>query len=122
MPDIPAEYMDGFDFGFSSVDEDELNDILGAAPTQENEEIKNLEEKLGLILQMNSTCEGASAVKIQYDEILAVKMNEIEKETIPLLVNLKKNKDKDYIHWPGLQREAQCDLQIQKILGITRGL
>tara|TARA_Y100000034_G_C6734959_1_gene325855 strand:+ start:352 stop:717 length:366 start_codon:yes stop_codon:yes gene_type:complete len=121
MPDVPQEYMDDFDFGFSSVDIDELNNILGTTTIQENEEIKNLEEKLDLIIQMNSTCEGTNAVKSQYDELLAAKMNEIEKETIPLLVNLKKNKTKDYIHWPGPQREAQCDLQIQKILGMTRG-
>lgn len=119
MSDIPEEYSD-FDFGFTSVDADELNAILGSSSVQENEEIKNLEEKLDLILQMNSSCEGASAVKEQYDELLEAKMTEIEKETIPLLLNLKKNTNKDYIHWPGKQREAQCDLQMQKILSITR--
>ena len=69
---------------------------------------------------MNSTCEGTGAVKEQYDILLKAKMEEIEKATLPLLVNLKKNKTKDYLYWPGGQREAKCDLQIQKILNITR--
>jgi hypothetical protein len=47
-------------------------------------------------------------------------MLEIEKIVLPLLVNLKKNKQKDYLYWPGGQREAKCDLQIQKVLNITR--
>ena len=71
---------------------------------------------------MNSSCEGAGAVKEQYDELLGAKMTEIEKIIMPLLVNLKKNKQKDYLYWPGAQRETQCDLQIQKIINITRSL
>jgi len=71
---------------------------------------------------MNSTCEGTNEVKIQYDELLAAKMNEIEKATLPLLLNLRKNKEKDYLYWPGGEREAKCDLQVQKILNITRNV
>ena len=69
---------------------------------------------------MNSTCEGSVAVKDQYDELLKLKMDEVEKVTLPLLLNLKKNKAKDYLYWPGGEREAKCDLQIQKLLNITR--
>jgi len=69
---------------------------------------------------MNSTCEGTSAVKDQYDILLQAKMEEIERVTLPLLLNLKKNKTKDYLYWPGGEREAKCDLQIQKLLNITR--
>ena len=47
-------------------------------------------------------------------------MQEIEQIVLPLLVNLKKNKNKDYLFWPGPQRETQCELQIQKLLNITR--
>ena len=71
---------------------------------------------------MNSTCEGAGAVKQQYDELLQAKMKEIERVTLPLLVNLKKNKEKDYLYWPGGQRQTQCDLQVQKLLTITRSV
>jgi len=119
---IPDEYINGdFDFGFTSVDEDELNNILNASEIATSEEIQAIQEKLDMVIEMNSTCEGTGAVKEQYDELLLVKMNEIEQVIMPLLINLKKNKEKDYLYWPGGQREAQCELQIQKVLNITRG-
>jgi nitrate reductase alpha subunit len=105
------------DFGFTAVNQDELNAIV---TPQSNPEINNIKEKLDLILEMNSTCEGAIAVKAQYDQLVKARMEEIEKNIIPLLLNLKKNKDRDYIFWPGAQRLAQCDLQLQKIISITR--
>jgi hypothetical protein len=115
--DIFAKYGSGDDFGFTAVNQDELSSIV-SPPT--NPEINNIKEKLDLILEMNSTCEGAIAVKAQYDQLVKARMEEIEKNIIPLLLNLKKNKDRDYIYWPGMQRQAQCDLQIEKIIGITR--
>jgi hypothetical protein len=48
--------------------------------------------------------------------------DEIKKVSLPLLLNLKKNKQKDYLYWPGGEREAKCDLQIQKLLNVTRNL
>jgi|TARA_R110000851_G_scaffold181195_1_gene328814 hypothetical protein len=118
---IPDEFLDGdFDFGFTAADEDELNALVQLDDQTTPDEIKDMQEKLDLILQMNSTCEGSVAVKDQYDELLKVKMAEIEKVALPLLLNLKKNKAKDYLYWPGGEREAKCDLQIQKLLNITR--
>jgi len=118
---IPDEYLNNeFDFGFTAADEDELNSLVQLDDQTTPDEIKEMQEKLDLILQMNSTCEGSVAVKEQYDELLKVKMEEIEKVTLPLLLNLKKNKAKDYLYWPGGEREAKCDLQIQKLLNITR--
>jgi nitrate reductase alpha subunit len=116
--DILKLYMDeNSDFGFTAVNQDELNAIV---TPQSNPEINNIKEKLDLILEMNSTCEGAIAVKAQYDQLVKARMEEIEKNIIPLLLNLKKNKDRDYIFWPGAQRLAQCDLQLQKIISVTR--
>tara|TARA_Y100000034_G_scaffold84145_1_gene100754 strand:+ start:107 stop:487 length:381 start_codon:yes stop_codon:yes gene_type:complete len=118
---IPDEFLnDEFDFGFTAADEDELNALVQLDDQTTPDEIKEMQDKLDLILQMNSTCEGSVAVKEQYDELLKVKMEEIEKVTLPLLLNLKKNKAKDYLYWPGGEREAKCDLQIQKLLNITR--
>ena len=120
---IPEEYLDSnFDFGFTAADEDELNSLIKLDDATTPDEIKEMQDKLDLILQMNSTCEGAGAVKQQYDELLQAKMKEIERVTLPLLVNLKKNKEKDYLYWPGGQRQTQCDLQVQKLLTITRSV
>ena len=124
MPhDIPEEYLsDDFDFGFTSVDQDELNNLMnGDDSAPSSEEIQAIKDKLDLVLEMNSTCEGTTAVKEQYDELLAVKMEEVERAVLPLLINLKKNKTKDYLYWPGTQRVTQCELQIQKLLSATRG-
>jgi len=106
-----------YDFGFTAVNQDELSSMVTPVV---NPEINNIKEKLDLILEMNSTCEGAIAVKAQYDQLVKARMEEIEKNIIPLLLNLKKNKERDYIFWPGAQRQAQCDLQLQKIVSITR--
>ena len=122
MSNIPEEYLnDDYDFGFTSVDEDELHNIMNGNDVLTSEEIQAIQDKLDLVLQMNSTCEGSVAVKEQYDELLAAKMEEIERNVLPLLLNLKKNKTKDYLYWPGGQRVTQCDLQIQKLLSTTRG-
>jgi len=120
---IPEEYLnDDFDFGFTAADEDELNTLVQLDDQNTPDEIKEMQEKLDLILQMNSTCDGANAVKEQYDQLLAAKMEEVERVTLPLLLNLKKNKQKDYLYWPGGEREAKCDLQVQKLLNITRNI
>ena len=113
---------DDFDFGFTAVDEEELANILqnGEVQAEPSEEILSIKNKLDLILEMNSTCEGAGAVKAQYDELMKAKFQEIEGLIIPILQNMKKNEEKDYLYWPGNQRKAQCDLQLEKILQITR--
>ena len=121
--EIPEEFLNGdFDFGFTAADEDELNSLVELDDPTTPDEIKEMQEKLDLILQMNSTCDGAGQVKEQYDELIKVKMEEVERATLPLLLNLKKNKQKDYLYWPGGQRETQCELQIQKILNVTRSM
>lgn len=118
--DLINQYMDsGQDFGFTTVNQDELNKLV-AGPAGQSEEITTIKAKLDQILELNSTCEGAMQVKAQYDELLKARMQEIEKNIVPLLLNLKKNGDKDYLYWPGKQRETQCDLQIQKLLNLTR--
>ena len=50
----------------------------------------------------------------------AERMKQVEKLTIPLLLNLAKNSDTNpYIHWPN--RKEIVEAQIQKILTVTRG-
>ena len=46
------------------------------------------------------------------------KLADVERQIMPLLVNLLKTADKEYIHWPN--REAQLEDKIEQILAITR--
>jgi len=45
-------------------------------------------------------------------------MQKLEKMIIPLLINLAKNPDKEYIRWPN--RQDKIEKQIDAILAITR--
>ena len=54
-------------------------------------------------------------------ESLSEKMEALEKLILPILYNLKKSPERDYIVWDGAKRVAACEAQIQRILEITRG-
>ena len=54
-------------------------------------------------------------------ESLNEKMAALEKLILPVLYNLKKSPERDYIVWDGAKRVAACEAQIQRILEITRG-
>ena len=47
------------------------------------------------------------------------KLEQIEQLVLPLLVNLTKNPEKDYIRWPN--RAESVQKHINKILEVTRG-
>tara|TARA_B100000131_G_C17857119_1_gene508446 strand:+ start:139 stop:693 length:555 start_codon:yes stop_codon:yes gene_type:complete len=95
---------------------------------------QRIEEKLDQILQMENA-ELLSAVSDQSESIRAVideveerkgqlneqynlKLKEIEKMVLPLLVHLTKNPDKEYIKWPN--RAQICREQVNRILAVTR--
>ena len=69
-----ADLYNDFDFGFTAVDEDELNAVqeLAQQATVTEQTAKNMEEKV----------------------------NKIYNAILPLLTNLKKNPEKEYIYWP----------------------
>lgn len=69
-----ADIYNDFDFGFTAVDEDELNAVqeLAQQATVTEQTAKNMEEKV----------------------------NKIYNAILPLLTNLKKNPEKEYIYWP----------------------
>lgn len=86
---IPLEYLDhSNDFGFTAVHE---SDVLDPVITE---------------------------VKSGADAEIKQKLASVEKLILPLLVNLMKNPDKDYIHWPN--RVPLIEKQIERILTITR--
>lgn len=83
--------IDNFDFGFTAVDEEEL------------EAVQKLTETL------SSSNHSAS----DYEE----KMNNLYNAILPLLSNLKKNPEKDYIHWPNrTDKVEEFEDMISKII------
>lgn len=86
---IPKEYLDlSNDFGFTAATEEELTEPI------------------------------VSDVRAATVEELKAKLLEVEKLVMPLLVNLMKNPEKEYIRWPN--RVPVIEQQIQKILAVTR--
>jgi hypothetical protein len=89
MSKIPLEYYAGAnDFGFTAVNETDLVDPF--------------------ISEVNSN----------NDAKLKSKLQQLEQMILPLLVNLTKNPEKEYIQWPN--RVEKIEQQIEKILAITR--
>lgn len=89
MAKIPLEYLDlSNDFGFTAVDETEVTEPI--------------------VTQVTSSAQSTTQQKLQ----------SLEKLILPLLVNLMKNPEKEYIHWPN--RVPLIEKQIEKILAITR--
>ena len=83
--------INNFDFGFTAVDEDELEAVQQAQSD---------------LTDLNHTAEDAQG-----------KLDRLYNAILPLLSNLKKNPEKDYIHWPNRtdQVEAFEDM-ISKII------
>lgn len=83
---------DFFDFGFTAVDEDELEVVQTA--TQ----------------KINETSSTAAELEKKIDKLY----NAIQ----PLLNNLKKNPEKEYIHWPNrIQKVEEFEDYLLKIYG-----
>ena len=109
---------DTFDFGFTAVDEPDSGTPAPQAPNVNNDEILDklaqLEAKL---LQVdNSGMVDEHRALVESD--VATKLRDVEDLVLPLLYNLQKNPEKEYIHWPN--RTAIIDKQIEKIKAVTR--
>jgi len=136
MVNIPKEYETSFDFGFTAVDSEEsvvekpvVNTQEIVQPmTQDLDYIKKylvvLNGKIENLEDMVAAGAGSSNFDVdEYKELVAKDVGEklaaLEKMVVPLLYNLMKNPEKDYIKWPN--RKPIIEAQIQKILEITRG-
>ena len=84
--------LEKFDFGFTAVDEDEL------------EVVQKQTQKL------ESTAGKAEEVED--------KLNKLYNSILPLLSNLKKNPEKDYIYWP--KRTEKVEAFEELIAGIIK--
>jgi hypothetical protein len=75
---------DDFDFGFSAVSEEELK----ALEKQLSEQVAQKDTEIELLSRT-------------YEE----KLNTLYKMVMPLLKNLARDADKDYIYWPDRQKK-----------------
>ena len=57
--------------------------------------------------------------KNQLETLHEEKMVDLEKLVLPLLINLTKNPEKEYLYWP--DRVSKVQDQIKKVLEVTRG-
>ena len=134
---VVAEY-DGFDFGFSAIDESPVVQqqvVTQAAPSTEGldevvqdalapvhdaletitNKVANLENILEAGISQNFDIDGYKAL---VEKDVKEKLKTIEGLILPLLVNLMKNPEKDTIKWPN--RKPIIEKQIEKIIAITR--
>ena len=111
---IPEEYMD-YDYGFTGVSEEEYRKKETEDDLKVSQAEKDAAQKLReASLKINK----AEAAKDKLESEYKDKLYEVEKLVMPLLVNLLKTSDKEYIYWP--DRKEQVEGQIDKLLGYTR--
>ena len=110
---------DDYDFGFSFTDSESVAATSEAAQqvATSNNELQALQEKIDALMDSQEQLLQGALVKALEDKYKA-KLKEVETLILPLLVNLKKNPDKAYIHWPN--RVGVIDKQIEKITAVTR--
>ena len=131
---IPQEYLafrQQDDFGFSAIDETEVNRtvdpntlqetiIVRESITQSSESLQRVEDKLDQMLELyNDGKLGLEADRDKMEAEVKVNLKTLEQLIMPLLVNLMKNPEKEYIYWPN--RTAKIQEQIDKVLTLTRG-
>ena len=120
-----AEEWEDFDFGFSAVDADELGEIV--SPSKTAEAVGKVEVQSNHVLERLDTIQTMLTLEVdarkkeleeKYKEENKQVFKGLEKMIIPLLKNLMKNPEKEYIYWPN--RTDKIQKQIDKILEITR--
>jgi len=106
---------DDYDFGFSFADEETLP--TATPQTNNSEEIALLQAKIDTLLDSQEKVI-QSAISSAIEEKYKAKLKDVESLIMPLLLNLKKNPEKAYIHWPN--RVGVIDKQIERITAVTR--
>lgn len=127
MSTVPAEYL-GYDYGFTAVDESEMvrrSQVVEAPPTPPTlpgdvlekilDRLESKIDELGIKIDEVVSTDGT---KLTADEASA-KIRRLESIIVPLLNNLLKTADKEWIHWPN--RRETLQRQLDTVLSITRG-
>lgn len=115
---------DIFDFGFTAVDDIPTSETQPQQPVVAQVDDAQLEIILDKIARLESLIlqSDSSGMINEHRELVqqdvTAKLKQVEDLILPLLYNLQKNPEKDYIHWPN--RTAIIDKQIEKIKAVTR--
>ena len=109
---------DIFDFGFTAVDEPDNQVPTPAQPSVDQDAIldKLAQLEAKVLNADNSGMINEHRTLIESD--VSSKLRDVEDLVLPLLYNLQKNPEKEYIHWPN--RTSVIDKQIEKIKAVTR--
>jgi len=131
MADFDLDSIDdidyNMDFGFTTVDEDEVQEFETAVQAKvakaTQQETGALENKLDELLKLRKDDNSYQVLfekrKVELEEVYKGQMKKIEKLILPLLHNLMKNPENEYIKWPNRTKIVQQ--QINRIVAITRG-
>ena len=110
---IPKEYM-AFDYGFSGEDAPtEPQAVVVSQPVVDDDLHAKLDAVLARLDSNTGVGDPAIEAKLRED------IRKLEAIIIPLLNNLLKTADREYIRWPN--RGPILEQQIQRVLEITRG-
>jgi hypothetical protein len=117
-----------YDFGFTTVDEDEVQEFETAVQEKvakaTQQETGMLESKMDKLLKLREDDASYQLLfekrKAELEEVYKDQMKKLEKLVLPLLHNLMKNPENEYIKWPNRTKIVQQ--QINRIVAITRGV
>ncbi len=145
--DIDTSSFDEFDFGFELVDSPTPSDAppqeqqsVSVDTSEIDDRLESLENKISNVLNIVSLNDSGDDIKQAIEEQGSCitnaldsiedmkeslekdyekKLEEIENLVLPLLVNLTKNPEREFIKWPNRADSVQG--HINKILEVTRG-
>ena len=144
--DIDTSSFDEFDFGFELVDSPTPTEVqqetqsVSVDTTEIDDRLESLESKINNVLNIVSLNDSGDDIKQAIEEQGSSitnaldsiedmkeslekdydkKLEEIENLVLPLLVNLTKNPEREFIKWPNRAESVQS--HINKILEVTRG-
>ena len=117
-----------YDFGFTTVDEDEVQEFETAVQEKvakaTQQETGALEGKIDELIKMRKDDNSYQVLfekrKAELEDVYKDQMKKLEKLVLPLLHNLMKNPENEYIKWPNRTKIVQQ--QINRIVAITRGV
>jgi hypothetical protein len=132
MSGIPEEYLADYDFGFNAVEEMPQSTVqIDTQPIAEdvegiNDNVLRIEQKVdalvsamnGLNTKLMNLDDEFDVVKSTTEADVRSRLIDVEKLIMPLLVNLLKSADREYIYWP--DRSTKINDIIEKLLSHTR--